>query len=130
VGLADRYMTVDTNLIIDFLNGDATAITELTRFRKAEQPLLLSTIVEAEVLSFSGMSKKEREITERFLEENFISIPFDRTIARIASNLRASKKIKLPDAAIAATALYSNTSLITRNVKDFKNIPGLNLITF
>jgi len=34
----------------------------------------------------------------------------------------------LPDAIIAATALVSNLALTTRNVSDFKNIPGLKII--
>ena len=44
----------------------------------------------------------------------------DRTIA-----IRKLKKIKLPDAIIAATALVHNLIIITRNISDFKNIEGL-----
>jgi len=36
-----------------------------------------------------------------------------------------SKKIKLPDAIIAATAIVNNLVIITRNEKDFKNIENL-----
>jgi predicted nucleic acid-binding protein len=32
-----------------------------------------------------------------------------------------------PDSAIAATALFTETQLITRNVRDFKHIPELAL---
>lgn len=39
--------------------------------------------------------------------------------------LRKLKKIKLPDAIIAATALVHNLTLISRNKTDFKNIPNL-----
>jgi predicted nucleic acid-binding protein len=37
-------------------------------------------------------------------------------------------KIKLPDAIIAATALTENYILVTRNIGDFKHIPGLELL--
>jgi predicted nucleic acid-binding protein len=37
-------------------------------------------------------------------------------------------KIKLADAVIAATALTENYILVTRNIGDFKHIPGLGLL--
>lgn len=47
----------------------------------------------------------------------------DKTIA-----IRKSKKIKLPDAIIVATALVYNLTLVSRNIDDFNTIQGLNLI--
>ncbi|SEL54091.1 hypothetical protein SAMN05421740_106223 [Parapedobacter koreensis] len=42
--------------------------------------------------------------------------------------LRKKRKIKLPDAIIAATAIVQKCTLITRNIQDFSNIKGLRLI--
>jgi len=42
--------------------------------------------------------------------------------------LRKGKKIKTPDAIIAATALAYGYSLITNNEKDFAGIKGLKII--
>ena len=42
--------------------------------------------------------------------------------------LRKNKRIKTPDAIIAATALAYNFTLITNNEKDFTNIKGLKFI--
>jgi predicted nucleic acid-binding protein len=42
-------------------------------------------------------------------------------------NLRKMKKIKTPDAIIAATALAHNCILITNNEKDFANVEGLSI---
>lgn len=120
-------MTLDTNIIIAYLAGESSVIDALTLFKNQGGALLLPTIVEAEVLSFSKWSSEERAITERFLEENFVSIPCDRVVARIASHLRTSSRIRLPDAIIAASALSTRTPLATRNVKDFKNIINLEL---
>lgn len=39
--------------------------------------------------------------------------------------LRKNHSIKLPDAIIAATALYHDCKLISRNLKDFSKIVGL-----
>ncbi len=42
--------------------------------------------------------------------------------------IRKLYKIKLPDAIIAATAMTNNLILLSRNVSDFNQIDGLNLI--
>lgn len=42
--------------------------------------------------------------------------------------LRRNKKIKTPDAIIAATALANGYTLITNNEKDFANIKGLKIL--
>ena len=101
----------------------------LTRARAQGASLFLSSVVEAEVLAFSRWTADERMTTEAFLEENFAAIPFDRAIARIAADLRRRVKVKFPDAAIAATTLYTRTPLVTRNVRDFKHVPGLQIMT-
>jgi predicted nucleic acid-binding protein len=41
-----------------------------------------------------------------------------------------SQKLKLPDALIAATAIYHNIELFTLNTKDFKFIPNIKLLNF
>jgi len=40
-------------------------------------------------------------------------------------SIRKQFKIKLPDAIIAATSMYYNITLITRNIDDFKRINNL-----
>lgn len=42
--------------------------------------------------------------------------------------LRKTKRIDLPDAIIAATALSQNLIIISRNVKDFTGIDGLQVL--
>lgn len=44
------------------------------------------------------------------------------------TNLRKQKKIKLPDAIIAATVLVHGFTIIARNTKDFQHIAGLNYV--
>ena len=43
-------------------------------------------------------------------------------------HLRKQKKIKLPDAIIAATAVVYGFIILTRNIKDFHHIDGLDCI--
>jgi predicted nucleic acid-binding protein len=42
--------------------------------------------------------------------------------------IKKSRRIKLPDAIIAATAIVHKITLVTRNTADFKGIEGLDLI--
>jgi len=121
-------MTLDTNIIIAYLEGDQPVIQTLSFWKERGYPLILSTVVESEVLCFSEWTNEERRKTEFFLETHFSSVAFDRTSARIAAGIRRDTKIKFPDAAIAATAISTNTPLVTRNVRDFKHIPGLKII--
>ena len=52
----------------------------------------------------------------------------DEDIIEEAVRLRQRRNMSLGDALIAATALVENLTLVTRNVDDFKHIPGLKLI--
>ena len=46
-------MTIDANILIAYLAGDGAVIQALTHWRRDGMPLFLSTVAEAEVLSFS-----------------------------------------------------------------------------
>lgn len=65
-------------------------------------------------------------MTTAFLEI-FDEIAIDADIKDIAIKIRRNYRLKLPDAVIAATALHLDLPLITRNMKDFKDIPDLKL---
>ncbi|MBI3335937.1 MAG: type II toxin-antitoxin system VapC family toxin [Candidatus Portnoybacteria bacterium] len=121
-------MTIDANIVIAYLGGELSVISTLTKWREEGRSLFLSTVAETEVLSFSEWTIEERHATEVFLEENFLSLSFNRVLARIAASIRSKVRIKFPDAAIAATALYTSTPLVTRDVQDFKRIAGLEII--
>ncbi len=121
-------MTIDANIIIAYLAGEEAVVRALSEWKEAGLPLLLPSVVETEVLSFASFSDAEYVNTERFLEAEFLFIPLDRSLARIAARVRRTRRIKTPDSIVAATAIASSTSLVTRNIRDFKNIPGLHVI--
>ena len=122
-------MTLDTNIVIAYLEGEEAVVAKLSEWRAAGVPLLLSAVVESEVLSFSGWRPGEYERARTFLAQQFTSISFDRAIAHATSLVRQQTRLKFPDAAIAATALYTRIPLATRNIRDFKHVPGLEVIT-
>jgi len=121
-------MTIDANIIILLLDGNISIIQRMREWRQSNQPLFLSTVAEAEVLAYPKYNPIQRRDVEVFMDGNFTSIPFDRAVARIAAEIRRDTKIKLPDAAIAATAFYTHTPVVTRNVQDFRRILNLEVI--
>jgi predicted nucleic acid-binding protein len=55
-------------------------------------------------------------------------LPINEAIIEKTITIRQTKKIALGDAIIAATALVYDLVVISRNVSDFKNITGLQVI--
>jgi hypothetical protein len=80
-----------------------------------------------EALGFTGISAGEDAAIRAFLTQ-VLSYALDDEVVEAAVRLRQQKRIKLGDAIIAATALEYGVPLVTRNVDDFKHIPGLQLI--
>ena len=103
---------LDTNILIDYLNGIEQAKTEIEQY----QHPAISIITWMEVMI--GASANEKAQIESFLEQ-FDLININREVANIAVEIRQTHSIKLPDAIIWASAKTLNALLITRNVKDF-----------
>ena len=83
----------------------------------------VSFITYIEFLSY----KYSTQATEDFIALADV-IEINKSIIDICIALRKAHTIKLPDAIIAATALFLGYSLITNNEKDFANIKNLEVI--
>lgn len=118
--------TLDTNAIIYYLNGDKSAVFYLEKILVKENAIYISAITETELFSFKKITNTELYEIEQLLQTIAI-ISVDSQVARIAGYVRRTIGIKTPDAIIAATALLTGSSLVTRNTSDFKNIPNLSL---
>jgi len=118
--------TLDTNVIIYYLKADEKVVLVLNKLFGQPQPIYISAITELELFSFSKLSTQEMERIEEILNSLAV-IPVDSRIARIAGPLRQNYHLKVPDSAIAATALFTGTILVTRNILDFQKIPNLSL---
>jgi len=103
---------LDTNILIDYLNGIEAAQVEIRRY---ETPLI-STITWMEVMV--GVDKNEEQSVRSFLS-HFSLINIDAKVAEIAVSIRRELKIRLPDAVIWASARRENALLVSRNTKDF-----------
>jgi tRNA(fMet)-specific endonuclease VapC len=115
----------DTNTLISFFNGDPG----LQPFSQA--PILLSVISVIEFLAFPKITDEHKALFNAFLKKSEVidltsgSTAFIETII----NVRRLYKLKLPDAIIAATAIYKNATLIS-NDKHFQNINTLSVLNF
>ena len=118
--------TLDTNVIIYYLKGDAAVVSFFDSLLGKDISFYASTITELELLSFSTLAPSEQNLIKELLATISI-IPVDSQIARLAAAVRRISHAKIPDSIIAATALFTGSTLLTRNIKDFKNIPSLSV---
>ncbi len=117
---------IDTNVIIDYL-GNKMPASGIAIMRKVfEVKPKISIITKIEVLGFTETAK-HYQLLENFMNDVNV-IGLSDTIANRTIYLRKLHKIKLPDAIIAATAIELESTLITRNTTDFKNISGIKII--
>jgi toxin FitB len=117
-----KYL-VDTNSIIDAQIGRIPENGLQFLGKVINENFTISFVTYIEVLGFKDVP----QTTQDFMGlANVIEI--DKAIINACIELRKGKKIKLPDAIIAATALANNLTLISRNIKDFEDISGLTCI--
>ena len=123
--MGKRYL-IDSNTVIDYLDGKLP--TKGNKFMNTivDDSVLISVITKIEVLGFN-IKPTSHEILIEFIEDATV-LALDDDVVKQTINLRRTKKIKIPDAIIAATALTHNLELVTRDISDFKNIEGLNVI--
>ncbi len=122
-----RYL-LDSNIIIYFLEGILPAVASEFVNKALTTTPQVSVISKIEVLSWTPPVESNSLAIQHFLQESHVYL-LDNYIVDKTIELRKNyKKIKLPDAIIAATALVNQLTLITRNESDFKSIQGLSWI--
>ena len=116
----------DTNAVIYFLSGDKTAVALVKEILRNNKTIYVPTIVRLELFSKPDLNLIEQNAIYDFLSY-VIEINLDKTIADIASEIRRNFKTKVADSIVAASALYTNSFVVTRNTKDFK-IQGIRVV--
>lgn len=104
---------IDSNILIDNLNGVAAARTEIARYGTAT----ISVITWIEVMA-GAADESEAERLRAFLA-TFALQELSLEIADRAASIRRSSGLRLPDAIIRATADSLGQLLVTRNTRDF-----------
>ncbi len=109
--------------MIDFCNGKLSYNGR--KFLVGVEPEL-SVITNIELFASPNIPQVENEMLYAFVSIAVVH-PVTTDLIDITVRIRKERRMKLPDAIIAATALYYNLPLITRNVGDFKNIADLRI---
>ena len=120
----EQGFLMDSNLVIDYFGNNLTgnAVSFIDNL-----PAVISVITRIEILGWYNATPEQLSKLQNFVQQSLV-YQLTETIIQKTILLRQAHRIKLPDAIVAATALTKNKTLVTRNVNDFKNIPGLDLL--
>ena len=102
---------LDTNAILYYLKDDVHAVPVLRQVFAQNTPVYISAITELELFAFANLSAQEESLIEDLLATVSI-IAVDSRIARLAALARKSYALKVPDSVIAATAMFTGSTLI------------------
>lgn len=116
----------DSNVFIFQLNGVLGETGQVLLRTGLLEGGAYSVISRIEVLGYP-QSAAELALAEE-LFERLNPIAVDDAVIAQTIRLRQMRKIKIPDAIIAASALIQGLPLVTNNVSDFQWIEGLRLI--
>ncbi|WP_183980102.1 type II toxin-antitoxin system VapC family toxin [Runella defluvii] len=121
----EKYL-IDNNTISSFFSALLSETAMAFIASVIDETPILSVITEIEALSWISHDKTKEQTIKEFVADATILALSPEIVAECV-RLRRSRKIKTPDAIIAATALVHDLTLIS-NDKGFENIPRLKLI--
>lgn len=117
---------IDTNVVIDYL-GNKLPVSGMDFMNGVIDAVPnISVITKIELLGFNTHDEHYK-ILSNFIDDATV-LDLTSNVVEISIEIRRKHKTKLPDAIIAATALVYNLVLISRNISDFKNIDGVQVI--
>lgn len=118
----EQYL-IDNNVISNYFSGRFSS--EAMKFMDSILDAIpnISVVTEIEALSWVNQDKTKESVIRSFVSDANI-MPLTRAIVGQCIHLRRSRKIRTPDAIIAATAIVHGLILITSD-NDFQGIPEL-----
>jgi predicted nucleic acid-binding protein len=121
----EQYL-IDTNVVSDYLSASFPAAGMALMDTAVDAVPNISIITQIELLCWNTDETTTQNVKNFITDSIVLDISPD--VITQCVNIRKGKKIKTPDAIIAATALAHGYTLITNNEKDFANIKGLKII--
>jgi predicted nucleic acid-binding protein len=104
---------IDSDVLIDYLQGVPEARAELARYRRPH-----FSLISWMELPCGAATTEERRVAEDFLG-TLTRVELTEEVARLAVDLRQTLRLKLPDAIVLASAEVEGCVLVTRNTRDF-----------
>ncbi len=126
---------LDTNAVLDYFRGRGNVAANMVATPPSEIALPAIVAYETWVGVLGSQNVKRRQ--EQF--EQLLAVvgvlPFDAGTSRRAAEVRRAlerrgEKIGPLDTLIAATALAHGATLVTRNVREFGRVPGLDVVNW
>jgi predicted nucleic acid-binding protein len=113
----------DSNILIYHLNEVLPPAALAAVEAWISEGAMISVITRIEVLGYPQTDDQFQQAARLLVY--FDEIPLHEAIVQRTITLRQQSRIRLPDALIAATALYLGFPLVTRNTHDFRAIEEL-----
>ena len=125
--MATNLVMCDTNIFIDWFNGDERTIRQLRKI--GLENVALSVITAMELIQGADNKQQLRRLRKNL--NNYSIVNFSADVSelslRFVEDYKLSHHLQIPDAIIAATAVHYQIPLFTYNTKDFKYIPNIPL---
>lgn len=127
--ISEMYV-LDTNTLSYYFRGEGRVAERLSSVSPSDVAIPSIVLFEIE----SGIARSPEATKRRSQLDSALSavevLPFGRNEARTAAKVRADleargKPIGPYDVLIAGTALAHGATLVTRNVREFRRVPGL-----
>jgi len=107
----NKYL-LDTNFILGVLKSDPNVLEQISTRQIHVGECSYSAITRMELLGFQNITRVEEALIKQKLDR-LTYVPLTENIENAVISLRQARKIKLPDAIIAATALCLGFELLT-----------------
>ncbi len=122
---------LDTSIAIELRDGDRTFRSKLTTLDQIPAISAITRVeLEGGVYANAALAEKRRRAVDVLLRE-FIVLDLTNEIAGIYGAIveqAGFSRRKIADRMIAATALAHGLTLVTLNGRDFRDVPGLELV--
>jgi|SRR3989344_7064299 len=125
---------LETTFVIDLLRGVKEAKEKLLFLEKSGENIFIASPTVVELISGAILTPRIENEKDKVIEfvSSLIVFPLDRDSAIIAGEIEAdlSKKgeiIEVEDIMIGAIAKQNGERLITRNIKHFQRVKGLEI---
>ena len=126
-----EMVVVDTDILIDAGRNVCEAVNCLTQIEQ-KFSIAISSVTQMELI-VGCRNKKELRSLEQFVDRFFV-LRLDEQISDTACDLlkqyRLSHGLLIADALIAATAITSDLSFVSKKQKDYRFIEDLQLLSY